>query len=264
MGRRLLLILFVVVVVSGVAVRRFPAVFWRGGEEKVVKSGSVVSQEPKITGDSLSEEKVIDEPEIVTAKIPKSSLVENVPFTVQAPFGEWNIVTFQDGCEEAALVMAAHWLSGKPLTKEIAKKEIIALSLFEDKKHGQSVDTSAEDTQKLLVEYYGVTTSELRTDILMTDIQETLSSGAIVIVPMDGRKLMNPNYKQPGPTTHMLVVIGYDAGKKEFITNDSGTRKGEGYRYKEDILYEAIRDYPTGDHLPIQWIYKNMIVVKKL
>lgn len=264
MGRRLLLILFVVVVVSGVAARRFPAVFWRGGEEKVVKSGSVVSQEPKITGNSLSEEKVVDEPEIVTAKIPENSPVENVPFTVQAPFGEWNIVTFQDGCEEAALVMAAHFISGKPLTREMAKQEIIALTRFEDKKYGQSIDTSAADTEKLFREYYNITTTEMRLDVTLTDIQEALAAGAIVIVPADGRKLMNPNYKQPGPTTHMLVVIGYDAGKKEFITNDSGTRKGERYRYKEDILYEAIRDYPTGNHLPIQGIYKNMIVVKKL
>ncbi|MDO8565612.1 MAG: C39 family peptidase [Candidatus Moranbacteria bacterium] len=266
MGRKLLLILFVIVVVSGVAIRRFPTVFLHGGEEKPVKSGDIASQEPNTQPTIVSEKEVsadLKESAQGGSALGGSSLIENVPFTVQAPFGEWDVVTFQDGCEEAALVMVAHWLSGKPLTREIAKKEIMDLAGFEDKKYGQSIDTSAEDTQKLLMEYYGVTTSELRTDILMTDIQETLAIGAIVIVPADGRKLMNPNYKQPGPTTHMLVVIGYDAGKKEFIANDSGTRKGQGYRYKEDILYEAIRNYPTGDHLPIRGIHKDMIVVSK-
>lgn len=230
-------------------------------------------QEVDIQLEAVSEEKTIVAAEVSAqggsalsgkaAAAPQSSLIENVPFTVQAPFGEWNISTFQNGCEEAAVVMAAYFVSGKTLTQEVAKKEILALAKFEDKKHGQSIDTSAADTSKLFEEYYGIATSEVRTDITLTDIQEVLAMGAIVIVPADGRALHNPNYKQPGPTTHMLVVIGYDAKKKEFITNDSGTKNGRGYRYDEDVLYEAIRDYPTGDHLPIIGMHKDMIVVRK-
>lgn len=265
MWRKIFLILFVIVVASGVAIRRFPRSFLFSGKDEVVKTGNIVSQEPERKIDIVSEEKIVVEPEkiIEEKKISQSSFIEGVPFTVQAPLGEWNIATFQNGCEEATLVMAAHFISGEPLTKDIAKKEIIALARFEDKKHGQSIDTSARDTEKLFKEYYNITTTEIRTDITLLNIQEVLSSGAIVIVPADGRKLMNPNYKQPGPTTHMLVVIGYDMEKKEFITNDSGTRRGKGYRYKEDVLYGAIRDYPTGDHLPIRGIQKDMIVVRK-
>ncbi|KKU51956.1 MAG: hypothetical protein UX75_C0058G0008, partial [Candidatus Moranbacteria bacterium GW2011_GWE2_47_10] len=52
---------------------------------------------------------------------------------------------------------------------------------------------------------------------------------------------------------------------KEFITNDSGTRNGEGYRYGENVLFGAVRDYPTGNHYekPIDEsvIERNMIVV---
>jgi hypothetical protein len=59
----------------------------------------------------------------------------------------------------------------------------------------------------------------------------------------------------------MLVIRGYDPATKEFITNDPGTRKGEGYRYPEQIIYAAWRDYPSGDHEPILNINKNMIVV---
>lgn len=257
----------------GAAMWRFPGSFLFSGKGESIRNENLVLRETEIQPTVVSEEKAgIEQEQPAQDTTPAigqgptlggSSLIENVPFTVQAPFGEWNIATFQNGCEEAALTMAAYWVSGKPLTKEIAKKEILVLASFENKKHGQSVDTSAKDTEKLFKEYYNITTTEVHTDIVMTDIEETLASGAIVIVPADGRKLQNPNYKQPGPTTHMLVVIGYDAKKKEFITNDSGTRKGKGYRYKENILYEAIRDYPTGDHLSINGIKKNMIVVRK-
>ena len=243
-------------------------IFFANKEENVVKVSEVIPIEQKrIDGPIALERKetsteVLPEP-VPAVKVSQSSLLENVPFTSQAPFGEWNDSTFQNGCEEAALVMAEYWLTGKVLTKDSAKKEIILLEKFEEKKFGQSIDASTKDTEQLFRDYYGVTTSEVRTDITPLDIQETLASGALVIVPADGRKLFNPNFKQPGPTTHMVVIIGYDKEKKEFITNDSGTRNGKNYRYKENILFSAIRDYPTGDHLPIKEIKKVMIVVKK-
>lgn len=267
---KILLVFIVIVAVSGVAIRRFPHDFLFSGKNDAVKTENLSSQGTQVQSGTVSDkqaeiqsENAVQDEKVKTVTVPESSLLGNVPFTVQAPFGEWNISTFQNGCEEAAVVMAAYWVSGKPLTQDIAKQEIIALTRFEDKKHGQSIDTSAKDTEALLKEYYGVTTSEVRINITLVDIQEALTDGALVIVPADGRKLMNPNYKQPGPTTHMLVVIGYDAEKKEFVTHDSGTRKGQDYRYQEDILYKAIRDYPTGDHLPVKGIRKNMIVVSK-
>ena len=61
----------------------------------------------------------------------------------------------------------------------------------------------------------------------------------------------------------MIIIRGYDPLTKEFITNDPGTRKGELYRYDATVLYEAIRDYPTGYHEIIPHIEKNMIVVSK-
>lgn len=228
-------------------------------EKAVPQEQTVENVSPTVKEEAATEVEPVPE----TKNIQGSSLLEDVPFTVQAPFGEWNDPVFQNGCEEAALVMAQYWLTGKPLTKEIAKEEIRAISAFEEKTIGQSIDTSAQDTEKLFRDYYGVTTSQVRMDITTLDIQEALASGVLVIVPADGRKLQNPNYVQPGPTTHMLLIIGYDAEKKEFITNDSGTRKGQGYRYKEEILFEAIRDYPTGDHLLIKGMNKVMITVKK-
>ena len=198
------------------------------------------------------------------AKTTKSSLIPGVPFTVQAPFGEWSDPMFQNGCEEASLVMMGHWLSGKPLTQEIAKQEMLALVRFEDRWLGHSVDTSATDTLKLFQDYYGVTAGEVRMDIKSVDIRTALANGAVVIVPANGRKLHNPHFRQPGPERHMLIIIGYDVSAKQFITNDPGTRYGEGYRYSENVLFDAIDDYPTGKHLPTQIHRKAMIVMQKL
>lgn len=198
------------------------------------------------------------------AKTTKSSLISDVPFTVQAPFGKWSDPVFQNGCEEASLAMVWYWLSGKPLTQEIAKQEMLALVRFEDRWLGHSVDTSALDTLKLFQDYYGVTAGEVRMDIKSVDIRTALADGAIVIVPANGRKLHNPHFRQPGPERHMLIIIGYDASAKHFITNDPGTRYGERYRYSEDVLFDAIDDYPTGKHLPIQIHRKAMIVMQKL
>ena len=241
------------------------------------KTAERLMQETNIQTEALSEEKKVpeksegakeNEPVIPVSEpiieAPKGSLIEDVPFTVQAPFGEWDDPVFQNGCEEASLVMAAYWLFGKPLSKESAKQEIVALAGFEDAWLGHSIDTSAEDTLKLFQEYYDITAGEVRTDIVLADIVEALASGSIVIVPADGRKLRNPYFTQPGPTRHMLVIIGYDAETKEFITNDPGTKHGEGYRYPEKTLFEAILNYPTGDHLPMEAIRKVMIVIRKM
>ena len=91
-----------------------------------------------------------------------------------------------------------------------------------------------------------------------------LARGNLVLVPANGIKLNNPNFTPPGPDRHMLVIKGYDLDSGEFITNDPGTRKGEGYRYKEEIIMGAITDYPTGDHLQMTGEEeKAMIVVER-
>ena len=60
----------------------------------------------------------------------------------------------------------------------------------------------------------------------------------------------------------MVVVVGYDSQTKEFITNDPGTKRGESIRFGEDILSNALQDYPTGWGEPVLEIKKVMIVVK--
>ena len=188
----------------------------------------------------------------------------NVPFTPQAPSGQWDNPIYQDGCEEAAALMAVYWAEGKGLDKNTAESEIISIADYEEKNYGSYYDTSIEDTAEIIIQgYFGYTNFEVRKNISLNDIIKEIELGRVVIAPFDGRLLNNPYYTAPGPERHNLVIKGYDSAKKEFITNDPGTKRGEGYRYSEEILYNALRDYPTGDHEPIVQIEKNIIAVWK-
>jgi len=187
-----------------------------------------------------------------------------VPFISQAPTAKWGNPIFQNACEEASLLMAYQWLrGGKSFTKNQAEKKIINVARAMKKKYGSYYDSSAYDTVEFAKEYFKIKNIFVRFDIRAQDIINELENGNLVIVPVNGIKLKNPNFKQPGPLQHMLVIKGYDLDTDEFITNDPGTRKGEHYRYSKKRLLNAIRDYPTGTHKPITTHRKAMIVVLK-
>lgn len=190
-----------------------------------------------------------------------------VPFTSQAPFAQWSDSRQQDGCEEAGATMAMAWAQGKKtLSKEEAKKSIIAISDFELKKYGEYRDVSLDDLRKwVFIDYFKYDEKKVRVekDIVLADIKKELEKGNLVLVPSDGRLLKNPYFTDPGPKTHLLVIKGYDQKKKQFITNDPGTKRGSDYRYNENILFKAIRAYPTGNHLEIKKVEKKMLVVEK-
>ncbi|MFA5184030.1 MAG: C39 family peptidase [Patescibacteria group bacterium] len=198
-----------------------------------------------------------------------ASLPENidiaVPFTAQAPLGEWRDVRQQDGCEEAVAAMAMAWVGGE---KDIAKADwrlrILILSTFENKKYGEYRDVALADMVAWLFnDYFRYQKVAVKTVASAADIIKELEKGNLVLTPMDGRLLKNPYYTEPGPERHMILIKGYDYKAKQFITNDPGTRRGEGYRYKEEVLFRAIRDYQTGHKLPFGSLTRSMIVVSK-
>lgn len=174
-----------------------------------------------------------------------------MPFVVQAPFANWKDPVFQNACEEAAIIMAMGWINGvSEISPQEAEEQIEKLSVFEDEKFGYNTDTDIFDMQKIFADYYKYGNVRPQEDMDLQDIKNEIEKGNIVLVPTFGRALGNPNYTSPGPITHQLVVIGYDGAKKEFITNDSGTKRGKDYRYGEKILFDAIWSYPSGPVLP--------------
>jgi hypothetical protein len=196
--------------------------------------------------------------------LPELIYIQDVPFVSQAPFGDWKDQRQQDGCEEAASLIAVYWAKGEKLTKPQALEEILAIASYETGKYGSYVDTSAFDTNVRIIKgYFNFPNAKVVSLVSIADLIAPLGQNQLVIVPTNGRLLNNPNYTLPGPERHNLVIRGYDLLTHEFITNDPGTRKGENYRYPEKVLFNAIRDYPTGDHLPILIASKSAILVSK-
>lgn len=192
------------------------------------------------------------------------TILLKVPFTPQAPDGHWEDQRFQDGCEEASVLMAIKWVKGESLTLAEAKATILDMADWELRSYGVFADTNAQDTaDRLIRDYFSYKKYKVSGDVTTKSIVAELTAGNLVLVPANGQKLNNPHFKAPGPKEHMLVVRGYDKGTDEFITNDPGTRVGEGYRYPTAVLVEAVVDYPTGDHLPTVSDKKAMIIVSK-
>lgn len=195
--------------------------------------------------------------------VPTKTLL-SVPFTSQSPLAQWSDPDQQNACEEASMLMAWHWISGKPFgdaTSETA--EIKAVNDFEKQNYGGPQDISAVDTMKIFKDYFKYDKISAQYDPTTDDIIAELAKGNLVIAPFNGQKLGNPNYSGAGPLRHMMVIRGYDNNKRQFITNDPGTRKGELYRYSYTTIIAAMRDYPTGNEVPILSDRRAMIIVSK-
>ena len=166
-----------------------------------------------------------------TEEAPLAKVIYDVPFTSQAPFADWKDPRQQEGCEEASILMVSRFLKSEgDIEKEKALEEIFALAAYQEKKYGYFENTSAADTAKLLIDYYGVPQSavEVSYDVTVEKIKSALAHGAFVITPMNGQILGNPNYTGAGPARHMVLIIGYDDRDGVFVTNDPGTRRGKG------------------------------------
>ena len=238
-------------------------------ESKPTGNNSVISSRtlpPSHSPSFIQEErdKIKESNSVNLGKNVKSGIILlDVPFIPQAPFGNWNDSRQQNGCEEAAMLMAISWARGEASDPTKAEKEIFALTKFQEERIGHFYDTSANDTTKILKDYFRYDGVRVKNSITSNDIRSELERGNLVIVPVNGRHLGNPFYTPPGPFTHMLVIRGYDYETKEFITNDPGTKRGELFRYSEEVLSGALQDYPTGYHEPQNPEKTAMIVVEK-
>lgn len=195
----------------------------------------------------------------VMAPVSFAATLIQVPFTSQAPMGNW-AQPWQDFCEEASVVMAAHFLWGTPLTPKLAETEMQIIKQYEMIVLKEYKDTSIDETAAILTHLFGFKNIRTRLVVTVSDIKEELSLGNIVIIPAVGHLLKNPYFTPPGPLYHMMVVTGYDDDRGVFITNDPGTRRGKGLVYKQSILFNAIHDWNKGDVLTGE---KKIIVVGK-
>jgi Peptidase_C39 like family len=190
----------------------------------------------------------------------------DAPFIPQAPYAEWDDPRQQEGCEEASVLIAYKWLTGKKIiTQAEARKEILNMTTYQYNKYRVYSDTSVDDTAKRLLRgYYGYKNWEVKNVSTKAKLVDEIMKKNLLIVPVNGQKLKNPFFKGAGPLRHMLVVIGYDPDTKEVITHDPGTVRGNGYRYPLAGFFNAIRDYETGRYAPIKKENKSLIIVYPL
>jgi hypothetical protein len=139
-----------------------------------------------------------------------------------------------------------------------ADKDLLALMRWEER-NGYGADVTLKELGEIARRYYGYTPI-IEETVTVERIKELVAAGYPVIVPAAGRDLGNPYYSGEGPWYHMLVIRGYD--RNEFITNDPGTRRGEGYKYTYDVLIAAVHDW-TGEKENIRSGGKRMLILKK-
>lgn len=180
----------------------------------------------------------------------------DVPFTSQAPFENWEL-PFKEACEEASLLMVDRFYKGGRFTKRSATDAILALVSFERGRFGSDLDTTAEQTAAVAREYFRYQNVKVKYGpFSVNDLKKELAAGHPLIVPMAGRLLGNPYFRQPGPYYHMLVIKGYTA--TGFITNDPGTKRGADYEYSYAAVLNAMHDF---DVVAITTTSQAMVVI---
>jgi len=167
-----------------------------------------------------------------------------VPFSSQAPYGDWSL-PYLEACEETSALLVDRFYTNAQLTPEIVKQEILKIVAWENKIFGYYEHTTAKETGRILKEYFNYKRVDVIYDISPDDIKTQIMAGRPVIVPLAGRMVNNPYYRQPGPIYHMLVIKGLTKDGN-FITNDVGTKRGGNYVYAAKVLYDAIHDAPFG------------------
>lgn len=218
---------------------------------------NINNSQPEISSPNLV--KISPTPEI------KTQVNLDIPFTPQAPFAVWDDL-HNEACEETSLLMIHYYLTGKNFTPQIADQEILKLVDWQIKNWGGHYDLNLENLAKLAKEYFGYQKIRILTDPSFDEIKKELSNGNPIIAPVAGRLLKNPYYRQPGPYYHMLVIRGYQ--NDEIITNDAGTRRGQGFRYQKEVFFNALHDWPgllgsTKDDVDILKGRKVILIIER-
>jgi hypothetical protein len=220
-------------------------------EEKMVEDEPIVEIEEKLEASEEGGEEGTDEPERVDEAEPTlpDSINLAVPFTAQAPHGNWG-EPYKEACEEASVYMVASYYDGVPegqMPADETDLDLLQIVAFERELFGFYEDTTAEKTGVFAELMFGYAYT-LIYDPTVEKIKEQLVAGRPVIVPAAGRLLGNPYFTAPGPVYHMIVIRGYTQDN-QFIVNDPGTKHGEAYLYDFDTIFYAMHDWNNGDEI---------------
>lgn len=186
------------------------------------------------------------EPTPATAPIQTgpATVVRQLPFSSQAPSGNWDAF-HEETCEEASLIIAwRYWLSDNRAIIPAVEMEglLQAVAAYERNTFGTDVSTTIIQMRQTMTDYYQIPAEKLSVQNIVNEAELlTAVRQGVVIAPFAGKLLHNPNFRNGGPRYHVAVITGYDG--QQFIVHDVGTRNGANYRYGGDILMGALHDY---------------------
>lgn len=165
---------------------------------------------------------------------------ETVPFTTQAPLGMWD-KPWSGYAEEACVWMAMKWVKGEEFTSIYnTADDLNAIAAWEKATFGTTDLTDIPQTLQIFLDYFDHKDAFLSGEITEAGLRSYLDEGALLILPVNGQILANPNYSDPAPEHHMILLTG--ATETAFIANDPGTRRGEAVEYEVQKILDSVQD----------------------
>ncbi|HCC22831.1 TPA: hypothetical protein DF272_01480 [Candidatus Falkowbacteria bacterium] len=169
----------------------------------------------------------------------------DIDFTSQAPVGDWR-QPWQDACEETSVVMVDAFYGGYDLTVDKSVTKIKTVFAIKEKFFGPSYDETAGLIVDMINRHFPWESRVVENPTL-DQIKFELDASRPVLVPVHGGTLNNPNYHSGSIDYHMIVLIGYDDARGEFMAHDPGTQFGSRHHYSYDTIMAAMHDFLPND-----------------
>ncbi len=170
-------------------------------------------------------------------KFPSSTNID-VPFTSQAPTGNWS-EPWKNACEETSIYMVSSFYTDDTIKRDQAIKHIKEIIAAKNKEFKVSADESLEKISELIALLGFPWKTEVVENPSIEDIKKQLAKNQPIIAPVFAPAL---HYAEGGPDYHVMVITGYDDKTNEFIVNDPAFKNGKGIRFKYDVFMKAIHD----------------------
>lgn len=168
-----------------------------------------------------------------------------VPYVEEAPDGNW-IGPWKNACEESTMAMVEYYyLADRNYNLQKAKDYMWNLFNQQNKLYGSNADSDSIRTA-YLINNYSSYWAVRKINPTLNEIKRELQQKRPIITFHYGFDLKNPNipFLPYGSAYHVMVVVGYDDNKQEFIVNDPGdTKDGDAHRYSYDLFLKTLSDF---------------------